>query len=945
MDDLLREFLTETNESLDVADVELVKFEQDPNNAQILNNIFRLVHTMKGTCGFIGLSRLATLAHAAETLMDQFRQGIPVTTEAVDLVLITVDRIKEILVEIEASEGTEPPGSDEDLISQLDALSAAPAAAIAVPPPAPPAPPAPVAAPVVAPVSAPAKSGLNGAAPVSEPKPGVAAVMQQLERALKPGEVSLDELERVFRETAVEVPAARAKLVELDNAKAATAVPSAAPAPAAALPAVHDGAHTPAAEHDAKGARAEDHALSVSNQSIRVNVTLLEHLMTMVSELVLTRNQLLEIARRDESSDFKVALQRLSNVTGELQGAIMRTRMQPIGNAWQKLPRIVRDLAQELGKHIELEQIGAETELDRQVLEQIKDPLTHMVRNSADHGLESTEERRRAGKPDKGTIRLSAYHQGGHVIVEISDDGKGLDVARIKAKALENGLATAAELAKMPDSQVFRFIFAAGFSTAAKITNVSGRGVGMDVVRSNIEVIGGAVDVTSRPGAGCTFTIKIPLTLAIVPALIVEAMDERFALPQSSVVELVRVQPNSFHQVKRLKDAPVLCLREKLLPIVPLAQLLGIADESKEQSFDDALIVVLQVGNQLFGVVVDAVSHTEEIVVKPMASVLRQLPMVSGSTILGDGRVIMIVDPVGLAKVAASPDETLGSDLHNTAAAATAAQGHTTPLLLIRAGSQELKAVPLSLVTRLEELEANKLEHVNGHPVIQYRGALIPIVYVNEKVKRAATGTQPMLIFSDEGQTMGLVVDEIVDVVDAHLDMQLSSDAENLLGAAIIDGQAAEILDVGHYIDQAFGSWFKRLAGTRDKPGGKLLVVDDSAFYRNLIEPVLKGNGFEVTACGSAREALDRLGGETRFDIIVSDVEMPGMDGFQFAQAVRGDPQIRNVPIIALASEGAYDLVERGRAAGFTDYIAKSDRAGLIAALKEFTGAIHGEAA
>ncbi|MFG1397379.1 hybrid sensor histidine kinase/response regulator [Roseixanthobacter pseudopolyaromaticivorans] len=940
MDDLLREFLTETNESLDVADVELVKFEQDPNNAQILNNIFRLVHTMKGTCGFIGLSRLATLAHAAETLMDQFRQGIPVTTEAVDLVLITVDRIKEILVEIEASEGTEPAGSDEDLISQLDALSAAPAAA-AAPPPAP--------APVAAPVAAPAKSFMNGAtAPVSEPKPGVAAVMQQLERALKPGEVSLDELERVFRETAVELPAAREKLAELDNAKAsatAPAAPAATASPGAALPAVRDAAPVPTVEHDAKAARAEDHALSVSNQSIRVNVTLLEHLMTMVSELVLTRNQLLEIARRDENSDFKVALQRLSNVTGELQGAIMRTRMQPIGNAWQKLPRIVRDLAQELGKHIELEQIGAETELDRQVLEQIKDPLTHMVRNSADHGLETTEERRRAGKPDKGTIRLSAYHEGGHVIVEISDDGKGLDVARIKAKAQENGLATAAELAKMPDSQVFRFIFAAGFSTAAKITNVSGRGVGMDVVRSNIEVIGGAVDVSSRPGAGCTFTIKIPLTLAIVPALIVEAMGERFALPQSSVVELVRVQPNSFHQVKRLKEAPVLCLREKLLPIVPLAQLLGIADESKEQKFDDALIAVLQVGNQLFGVVVDAVSHTEEIVVKPMASVLRQLPMVSGSTILGDGRVIMIVDPVGLAKVAASPDENLGADLQNTAAAATAAQQQTTPLLLIRAGSDELKAVPLSLVTRLEELEANKVEHVNGHPVIQYRGALIPIVYVNEKVKRATSGTQPMLIFSDEGQTMGLVVDEIVDVVDAHLDMQLSSDADNLLGAAIIDGQAAEILDVGHYVEQAFGSWFKRLSGTRDKSGGKLLVVDDSAFYRNLIEPVLKGNGFEVTACGSAREALDRLGGETRFDIIVSDIEMPGMDGFQFAQAVRGDPQIRNLPIIALAGEGAYDLVERGRAAGFTDYIAKSDRAGLIAALKEFTGAIHGEAA
>ncbi|GGF47993.1 ATPase [Azorhizobium oxalatiphilum] len=918
MDDLLREFLTETNESLDVADVELVKFEQDPNNAQILNNIFRLVHTIKGTCGFIGLSRLAALAHAAETLMDKFREGAPVQSEQVGLVLQTVDRIKELMAELEVREGVEPEGSDQDLISQLEimaehAFDAVPA--VVAPPPPPP--------------KVPAK------------------VPQQLEREMLPGEIPLDELDRIFNETPVDPP--KKKEVALAKPEPAAPAKNTLPAPAKAkeptpAPAAPARKSVAAAddEHKAPAARGDDHAGSVSSQSIRVNVGVLEHLMTMVSELVLTRNQLMEIARRQEDSEYKVPLQRLSNVTAELQEAVMRTRMQPIGNAWQKLPRIVRDLAQELGKQIELEQIGAETELDRQVLDQIKDPLTHMVRNSADHGLEMPEERRAAGKPEKGTIRLSAYHEGGHVIVEISDDGKGLDVARIKQKALDNGLATESELAKMSDSQVFRFIFAAGFSTAAKVTNVSGRGVGMDVVRSNIEVIGGTVEVRSKQGSGSTFVIKIPLTLAIVPALIVEAAKERFAVPQSAVIELVRVQPNSEHQVKRLKESPVLCLREKLLPIVNLGKLLGMAPEG-EENLEDLLIAVMQVGNQTFGVVVDAVSHTEEIVVKPMSSVLRQLPMVSGSTILGDGRVIMIVDPAGLAQVAASPEEERTSELAADAAARLRNQGATTSLLLLRAGSGDVKAVPLSLVTRLEELELEKVETVNGHPVIQYRGALIPLVHVNDKVKRGTTGTQPMLIFSDEGRVMGLVVDEIVDIVEARLDMQLSSDAPEALGAAIIDGQATEILDVGHFLSIAFGDWFESHDGDDDRLG-KILLVDDSLFYRNLIEPVLKGAGYEVVTCASAFDALEALTA-SRFTAIVSDLDMPEMDGFQFARAVRSEPSIAGLPIIALSSDRSSDSIDKARGAGFTDYIAKFDRSGLIAALKEFAGTAHGEAA
>ncbi|MGJ5033825.1 chemotaxis protein CheA, partial [Bradyrhizobium sp. HKCCYLRH3059] len=623
MDDLLREFLTETSESLDTVDNQLVRFEQEPNNAKILDNIFRLVHTIKGTCGFLGLPRLEALAHAAETLMGKFRDGMPVTGEAVTLILTTIDRIKDILGQLEANEA-EPEGEDRDLISELEAMVERGMAAMA----------AGEAAPPLVPAAPPAPTVTHGS-----------LIDQTLERPLRPGEVSLDELERAFRETAIELPPAHEKAPE---PKAAAPAPVAKAGPAKAE--AEAKAEPKKAARPKVNADGEVHENDkVANQSIRVNVDTLEHLMTMVSELVLTRNQLLEIARRNEDTEFKVPLQRLSNVTAELQEGVMKTRMQPIGNAWQKLPRIVRDLATELGKQIELEMHGADTELDRQVLDLIKDPLTHMVRNSADHGLETMAERAAAGKAEQGTIRLSAYHEGGHIIICIADNGRGLNTERIKAKALANGLVTEAELEKMTEAQIHKFIFEPGFSTAAAVTSVSGRGVGMDVVRTNIDQIGGTIDIKSVLGEGTSVTIKIPLTLAIVSALIVEAGGDRFAIPQLSVVELVRARANSEHRIERIKDTAVLRLRNKLLPLMHLKKLLKIDDGSSTDP-ENGFIVVTQVGNQTFGIVVDCVFHTEEIVVKPMSTKLRHIDMFSGNTILGDGAVIMIIDPNGIAK-------------------------------------------------------------------------------------------------------------------------------------------------------------------------------------------------------------------------------------------------------------------------------------------------------
>ncbi|WP_296577177.1 chemotaxis protein CheW [Phreatobacter sp.] len=895
MDDLLREFLTETNESLDVVDVELVRFEQDPNNAAILGNIFRLVHTIKGTCGFLGLPRLEALAHAAETLMGKYRDGSPVTGQGVTMILFTIDRLKEILGDLEGA-GAEPEGDDGDLISQLEAMSIAADAA-------------PAAAPVAEKAPAPAPT---------------AAPEQALERALRPGEVSLDELERAFRETEAEVavaplPEVAAPPVAPEAAKVEAKKPAARPAKAASA----------GGDDEIEGVKGQ--------QTLRVNVDTLEQLMTMVSELVLTRNQLLEIVRRHEDSEFKVPLQRLSNVTAELQDGVMKTRMQPIGNAWQKLPRIVRDLGNELGKQIDLEMHGAETELDRQVLDLIKDPLTHMVRNSADHGLEATEQRRLAGKPEKGTIKLSAYHEGGHIVIAISDDGRGLNTDRIKKKILEQNLATEAELEKMTEAQIHKYIFAPGFSTAAAVTSVSGRGVGMDVVRTNIDQIGGTIDLKSVPGEGTTVTIKIPLTLAIVSALIVESAGDRFAVPQLSVIELVRAQQNSEHRIERIKDTPVLRLRNKLLPLVHLRQLLGIAGG---ETLDETagFIVVTQVGSQTFGIVVDQVFHTEEIVVKPMSSKLRHITMFSGTTILGDGSVIMIIDPNGIASAIGTD---VSTEVNETEADSRRGnERQLISMLVFRAGSREQKAVPLSLVTRLEEVAVDKIEQAHGRHLVQYRGALMPLVSVSGYMELKSEGSQPLLVFSDSGRSMGLVVDEIVDIVEDALNIEVSADVPGLLGSAVIKGQATEILDIGHYLPLAFEDWFKRKEMRIEALTRKLLFVDDSPFFRNMLTPVLKAAGYDVVTAAAGSEALDILKGGDKFDVVVSDIEMPEMNGFEFAEAMRADKRFATTPVIALSSLTNPAAIERARVAGFHDYVAKFDRQGLIAALKETSNEI-----
>lgn len=867
MDEILREFLTETSDSIESVDRELVRFEREPNNETVLAHIFRLVHTIKGTCGFLGLPRLEALSHAAESMISRFREGSPVTADAVSLTLSTIDRIKEILKALEETEG-EPEGDDADLIRHLE---------------------------------------------------------KQVEDRRR-------EAAAQTNAQAFPISIAGGRADQPVRAPQAEAPPPTRTEPAPELRSQVGTPRTPA-EQVRSAVAAASRSASPGVQSIRVGLDTLESLMTMVSELVLTRNQLIEIARRSENTDFKVPLQRLSSVTAELQERVMKTRMQPISSAWQKLPRLARDLATELNKEIELELSGGDTELDRQVLELVKDPFTHLIRNAADHGIEPPGERLLTGKPARGTIRVSASHESGTIAIEVSDDGRGLDIGRIAAKALERGLVTPTELDRMSEDRIARFIFEPGFTTVSKVSHVSGRGVGMDVVRSNIELIGGSVDVRWTPGQGSVLTMKIPLTLAIVAALIVEVAGQRFAIPQPSIVELVQARTSTEQRLSSINGRALLRLRDQMVPVVKLGAVLGPEMEAKSGGTDDGFIVVMKVGKRTFGVTVDAVYHTEEIVVKPMSGLLRSVPVYSGNTILGDGTVILILDPNGLVSRIGEAMTPVRSDAEDAPPVRKRLHEEKSSVLVFRAGHGELKAVPLAAVTRLEEIDAAKIETVGGRSVAQYRGDLIPIIPASESMAVRSSGIQPVLVFSEGDRTAGLAVDEIVDIVEEHLDIRTTGQGPGIIGSAIIRGHATEIIDVAHFLPFAYPDWFDDEGPRRITASRRVLLVDGAPFFRGMLVPVLKAAGYEVVALAEVDAALTLLRRGDTFDVIVADVEAPVPNGFNLAEIVQADHHLASLPVIGLASRSRDDLLERAHALGLAEFVAKFDRDGLIAAI------------
>lgn len=1007
MDDLLEEFLTEAIEGIETLDAELVGLEQRPNDPELIGNIFRVLHTIKGTSGFLDLPRLGALAHAGENVLGKFRDGeLEVTPDAVGLILESMDALK-VLVAAIAETGAEPAGDDQDLIARLDAgmrgefgdtSAATPEAPVVEEP----------AEEAVAEDAEP-EAEVDESIPVYERIGGLSTidaicdamyrhVMKDERLAEIYGVGDLDILQGVYRDyfcEAIGDPAthssftltdAHAELraaglghkqfdmtfahlavamaeMELSNSDMVVLAEAFEQSRALVLDDVQvsDSKETDAAEPEvaedvteeieaqpdtpepvAEAAQPENGTKSAPAniaQSLPVNVDVLENLMTVVSELVLTRNQLMQILRDQRKTEFEAPLQRLNQVTSELQESVMKTRMQPIGNAWNKLPRIVRDISHDLDKKIELVMSGAETELDRQVLDQIKDPLTHMIRNSGDHGLESPAERIAAGKPEAGKIKLSARHEGGHIIIVIEDDGKGIPVEKIKAKAIANGLTNEADAAAMSDQQILQFIFKPGFSTAEKVTSVSGRGVGMDLVRTNIAKIGGTVDLYSVEGEGSRFTIKIPLTLAIVQVLIVKSGSERFAIPQTAVTELVRPSEASGYQIERIDNSSVLRLRNRLLPLVSLRNLMQLEAEEEQ---DEGYVIVARVGSYSFGILVDQVFDTEEIVVKPVARRLRNIPVFSGNTVLGDGSVVMILDPNGIAAASGNSDSRQTDD--DVDAREEGRQEETASLLLFRAGDGSPKAIPLELVARIEEIDCANVERANGCAVVQYRDKLMSLTPIEGASELTSEGRRPVLVFSERDRSFGLVVDEIVDIVDHVIEFETRSSVPGIVGSAIIEERATDLIDVSHYL-KMFGAELLSSSVTasakEDTEKRRVLLVEDSPFFRNLLTPLLRMADYDVSAAENADEAMRLLEGDPGFDVIVSDIEMPGMSGLEFAAKLRSNDTWKNTPLLALSSLDSEKDIERGKQAGFDEYIAKSDHQALIEVLSRSTDSVR----
>jgi two-component system chemotaxis sensor kinase CheA len=677
MDDLLREFLAETNELVAALERDLVRLEQGPDDPALVQLIFRQFHNIKGTSGFLGLKRLEKLAHAAENVLGPIRDGARAEgSEIVAPVIEALDRIKALLAGL-AAEGEEPHHDDGDLVDRLD----------------------------------------RAAATIT-----------------------------------------------------------------AAVPAAPDPQHA----NDA----------GAGGDSIRVNLQALERLMAVASELVLTRNELMQLLRGRPDHEFTASLQRLSGVTTELQEGVMKLRMQPIATACAKLPRLVRDIARDLGKKIDLKIEGGETEIDRQVLELMRDPLTHLVRNAADHGIETPQERRRQGKSDTGTIVVSAHHQGGTVVIELADDGHGIDGARVRQKAQALGLATAEQLAAMGDHEVYGFIFRPGFTTAAEVTRVSGRGVGLDVVRANLEKIGGAIELKSGAGRGTRFVVRIPLTLAIVPALILDCAGERYAIPQTAVAELVQAGGASEHRLERIRGGTLLRLRGGLVPVVPLQHVLALGERAVSE--EPCFVAIVKVGTNRFGVLVDGVDDAEEIVVKPLPAALRGNPVFSGTTIRGDGSITMILDPNGLAAAVGAVDEV--EDKAKVAALPDVARERRVGVLLFRAGSDAPKALPLELIARIEEVPIDKIEYSDGRAVIAYRGQVMPLVTLDSRASLSGTGRRPVLVFLNEGRYAGIVADEILDITNSVLEIDRDENRPGIVGTAVIAGKITDVIDAGHYL-------------------------------------------------------------------------------------------------------------------------------------------------
>ena len=878
--ELVVEFVNESREHLADIESKLLGIEEAGTDQALVNDVFRAVHSIKGAAGFMGFTTLGKLAHELENVLNLMRNGeLVADSPAIDTLLKAADKLRWMIDHIEGS-------NEADISDHLAALEQ-----------------------VVA--------GLIAADSPAEQSPGEQSPVVQC---------------------LTEAHGAENVETEATNGKPPAEAAVKLPVQAAVKPPAPE-----AVEVKAKPASpTETHAASpIADTSIRVGVGVLDKLMTLAGELVLSRNQLLQTLSSKDLTKFESVSARVDQVTTDLHETVMQARMQVVGTVFNRFPRVVRDLSAQLGKQCELKIEGAEVELDKSIIEAIGDPLTHLVRNAVDHGVEMPQQRQAAGKAAKATVVLRAYHQAGKVNISISDDGGGIDVAKLKQKAVARGLLSPDEAHSMNDREALNLIFRPGFSMAEKVTDVSGRGVGMDVVKTNIERIGGSVAVETEIGAGTTVHVRLPLTLAIIPCLIVHSGENRYAIPQSSICELVRVKrTEAATRIQHMKNAEVLRLRGTLLPLVRLDAVLGLALAGSEKSQSVAQnIVVAEAGHMRFGLVVDGLHDSEEIVVKPLGRHMRNCSCLAGATILGDGQAALILDPAGIAgfsQLRAPEEETCGTA--NEASAA--AKGDVQNLLLFRNDPADQFAIPMHLVARLERIRSLQIDSVGGSKVLQYRGGSLPVLQLEEHIP-----ARPMpeaaqvyvVVFTLGGREVGLLIHEVIDIhtsaasIDGTLFRQ-----PGVIGSIVIDGKTTRLLDLFELTAAAHPDWVvQSKSAPADGPRTEtILLAEDSDFFRQRMTEILETAGYRVVACPDGAAAWQALQDpEQTFDMVVTDLEMPHVDGFELVRRIRQHPSVAHLPVFAVSSLASEEDQQRARQAGVNEYHIKLDREALVTAV------------
>lgn len=869
LDLILRDFLVESQENLQRLDQNLVKLEEEPENLELLADVFRTIHSIKGSAGFLALPHLEQLAHATEDVLAKARSGeLRLKERQMTCVLHAIDSIRMVLALLEQS-GAEGALNFQFVVEHLQQISSG--------------------------EEPPAGSNQNC------PAAAIAAAAK----------ANVD----------------HAPLPAPERAK------SSPPAPRQSPPEKID-----------DSIEKHQHPDTSEDVRIRVNVAILDHLMNLTGELVLARNQVVRKASDSRDPTWQPIVQQLHHVVSDLQETMLKARMQEIRQVFGLFPRLVHDISQQHGKHVQLRMEGEKTELDRTLIEGLKEPLIHLIRNAIDHGIEEPEIRRQQGKPAAGTISIRAYHESGQVMITVSDDGAGIDVERIKQQALAQGVIAPHQAGDISEYALLEMIFRPGFSTAKTVTNISGRGVGMDVVKRHLNQMGGTIEIATTPGQGTIFHIRLPMTLAIISGLLVSAHDRQFVVPQRNLEELIRLdQAQSLqHVIYQLAGAEVYQLRGELLPIVRLTSILQLPPRDMTAN-ENPHIVVLASGDRRFGLLVENVRDTEEIVVKPLGRHIRQVACYDGATILGDGNVALILNARGLFAAARFHLDEMqrAEQLETHAAQQLQNEEQRQTIVLFSAGPNEYYGVPLAFVERIETFPATAIETSGGQEVLQYRGEVLPLMRLEPLLRLTSPPPAPLLsllVFSIEKE-IGLVVQRVINTVEISTQIDTKRfQQKGVLGSTIVNGLAVLILDIHGLIELAYPNWYQQLLGSKlteeERRQTRVLLVEDSKFFMNIEQSYLTSAGYQVLTATHGQEALDVLEHQP-VDVVVTDIDMPYCNGYELTQALKKRADWQHIPVMAVTSLSGEEDRRKGMAAGIDEYKIKLDREEVLRALEQ----------